>query len=204
MRPGDRLRLRSRWLALPVLAMPLGLAGCPGAYLATPILMTAPVGVPAAVTVGTFLSYGPTVTIENSSDVPVEVRVWVAKVDAFSPTGFTDQRTRDNLAVTAPAGEITRIQAGHAGWPTGQSDGVVWVRLQTSEGVEWYEFQRPGPYRVVVRRADIGQFEPGPIVYRSGNAQAMTPLPESAWIEHHDGRFAITGSTAVPNAAAGF
>jgi hypothetical protein len=180
------------------------ISGCgvyPLAIAFQPALGPLGAGMPAApmiIAVGMAQPYGPTVTIDNQSDTVAEVRVWVATVDARKPEGFRDQHTADRMAVSVPGGEITKIQAGHGGWPTGQSDGVVWVRIDAGEGVHWFEFERPGPYRIEVRRAETDWFAPGPIVYLSAGGQAMTPLPESAWLEHHDGKYAITAPVTAP------
>lgn len=168
------------------------LAGC-GVGLVFPSVMGT-VGAPVAFVSASALPHGPTVTVVNEADEPIDVRLWVGRVDAFAAQGFVDQRTGDDMVATVPGGETHKIQGGRTNWVTGQLDGVVWVRLQTTEGVEWYEFERPGPYRIVAHRADFDWFAPGPIQFSSGNDQAMTPLPESAWIDDHDGAYAITAS----------
>jgi hypothetical protein len=174
------------------------------AVIAGPAIGPLAAGMPAApaiVAVGMAQPHGPTVTIDNQSDTNVDVRVWVAQVDARTPEGFRDQHTADDLAVVVPGGDVTKIQAGRRGWSTGQSDGVVWVRIDAGEGVQWFEFERPGPYRIEVRRAETELFTPGPIVYLSAGGQAMNPLPESAWLEHHDGKYAISAPVPPPTSS---
>jgi len=180
----------ARFVALAAgLAAACALTGCHGVFF--PIA-----GVTAAspFIIGPALvaPHGPTVTIDNQANLPVDVRLWVARVDVRKPGGFDDRHTGDAMTGTVPGGEVTKFQGGGHGWPTGQNDGIVWVRLDAGEGVRWFALERPGPYRIEVRRADTEGFEPGPIEYLSVSGQKMTALPEHDWIEHHDGRYPIT------------
>ena len=186
MRTGKAARL----VALAAgLAAACALTGCHGVFF--PVALVA-AGTPFAVGASMSLPHGPTVTVDNQSDQPVKVRLWVARVDVRKPGGFDDRHTGDAMTGAVPGGEVTKFQGGDHGWPTGQNDGIVWVRLDAGEGVRWFALERPGPYRIEVRRADTEGFEPGPIEYLSVSGQKMTALPEHDWIEHHDGRYPIT------------
>lgn len=165
------------------------LTGCFGTIAPVTMLTTLS---PAMTGVGLALPNGPTVTLVNEADVPVDIRLWVARVDYREPSGFRDQRTSSAMVRTVPPGEFRKVNGGASGWPTGQNDGVVWFRVVADDTIEWYEFARPGPYRVIVRRIDVEGLAPGPIEYIVTSGQAMMPLPESAWIEHRDGEYPIS------------
>ena len=181
----DAVRRSARALSVCALAA-MGLAGCHGALV--PVMILTP-STPAIVEAGLSMPHGPTVTLVNEADVPVDIRLWVGRIDYREASGFRDQRTGIAMVATVPPGEFRKVNGGQTHWPTGQSDGVVWMRLVAEGTVYWFEFERPGPYRVVMRRVDTEWFAPGPIEFIATSGQAMTPLPESAWIEHRDGNF---------------
>ncbi len=189
-------RCMRRLGALVLLACaPLALVGCHGTLLPVMAVATA---TPVANELGLSMPHGPTVTVFNEADVPVDVRLWAAKADYREPAGFREQRTADRMTATVLPGQFRKVNAGRSDWPTGQFDGVVWMRLVVEDKVSWYEFQRPGPYRVTVRRAENEWFAPGPIEFVAGEGQVMTPLPESAWIEHRDGNFPANAPAELP------
>lgn len=169
------------------------LVGCHGALV--PVMILAPTS-PVLVEVGLSNPHGPTVTLVNEADVPVDIRLWVGRIDYREASGFRDQRTGIAMVATVPPGEFRKVNGGQADWPTGQSDGVVWMRLVAEGSISWFEFERPGPYRVVMRRVDSEWFAPGPIEFIATSGQVMTPLPESAWIEHRDGDFPVSAPPA--------
>ena len=157
-------------------------------------------------------AHGPTVRIQNDSDVALLARYWVARVDTREPSGFTDQRTGPRLEVLIQPGEDIRTRCGRPGWLTGNEDGIVWARFQpvivddadtiTPIGDPvWYELSRPGPYHILVSGTafpiasdldDLAAMPRETLVFQplTDRTGPLTPLPRSAWIEHHDGFFA--------------
>jgi len=172
-----------------------GLVGCHGTLI--PIMAVSTI-TPVLNEAGLVMPQGPTVTVVNEADVPVDVRLWVGKVDYREPSGFRDQQTADAMVATVSPGKTRKINGGRSDWPTGQFDGVVWMRIVAEGDIRWYEFERPGPYKVEVRRADNEWFAPGPIEFVSASGQQMTPLPESAWIEHRDGNYPANAPPVSP------
>lgn len=158
-------------------------------------------------------AHGPTVRIQNDADVAILARYWVARVDTREPSGFTDQRTDPRLEVLIHPGEDIRTRCGRPGWLMGNEDGIVWARFQpvivddldtiTPIGDPiWYELSRPGPYHILVSGTafpsasdldDLADMPRETLIFQplTDRTGQLTPLPRSAWIEHHDGFFAL-------------
>lgn len=188
------------------LGVALGLGGCSAVNLQSPNTFAPPIMLGAAYGAAGVVSaegvHGPKVTVFNRSGVPVEVRLWVARVHFRSPSGFVEQRTGDHLVTSVPAGERARLDAGRKGWTDGASDAVVWVRLEwpgdgsgePGGGVAWFELERPGPYRVVAVRRDEGAgLSLLSRAYHADSVARVRELPRSMWLEEHDGVFATGG-----------
>src|SRR5262249_47467319 len=105
--------------------MAAGLVGCHGTLIPVMAVATA---TPVANEIGLQMAHGPTVTVINEADVPVDIRLWVAKVDYREPAGFREQRTSDAMVATVEPGKFRKVNGGRSDWPTGQFDGVVWMR----------------------------------------------------------------------------
>lgn len=145
------------------------------------------------------LPHGPTVTIVNRSDAPMNVRIWTARVDVSTPAGYSDQQTADRLAFRVEPDQLHYLDAGRDGWVTGQNDAIVWLRLEPAPPDDsgppaepiWVQFERPGPYKIEIGGTfDRAAANAGLRFYPLEDT-TFSPLPRSLWIEHHDGIYAI-------------
>lgn len=159
--------------------------------------------------------HGPTITIVNRSDTPIDARFWVAKVDVSKPAGHDLMQTDDRLTVRVEPNELLYTDAGKPGWVTGANDAIVWIRFIPASADDptnapiidgapavstpaserpaiqpmWLQFDRPGPYKIEVS----GRFDPkspdGGLVFRPLEETSFQPVPRESWIEQHNGRY---------------
>lgn len=165
--------------------------------------------------------HGPTITMLNRSDTPIDARFWVARVDVSKPAGYDDMHTSDRLTVRVQPNELLYTDVGTPGWVTGMNDALVWIRLipASADDLEnapiidgapavegpasqrpaveptWLQFDRPGPYKIEID----GRFDPDAphagLTYRPLEKTSFKPLPRDSWVERHDGtRPGSTGS----------
>lgn len=105
-------------------------------------------------------SDGPRMTLDNQSSKTLEVRWWVARVDAGEPEGFTDLRTGQHLGFISQPGKKVARHTERKPWPTGTVDAVVRVEVRerladgTTTEPTWMELPRPGPYLLRAREID--------------------------------------------------
>jgi hypothetical protein len=157
------------------------------------------------------MKHGPTARVVNTSDDPIVVRYWVARVDVRRPLGLTDMRTDHELQVVIQPGEALRTQLGRRQWPTSMSDAVVWVRVQRIDEIAepapgdfriatvgdpaWLELQRPGPYDLAVGDGEVmEEGAPPPLLVVGTDETIGQALPQTMWIEEHDGMFPVNWS----------
>ncbi|MEM8834235.1 MAG: hypothetical protein AAGD00_00310 [Planctomycetota bacterium] len=121
--------------------------------------------------------YGPTVSFRNESDVPIEVRYWIGRIDQTAPTGVTDWRTPLSPVAIAP-GEKAFNSVGISGWVTRAADGVVRaeVRVEGRDMPVWFELGGPPPYQVRALGEDALRIAFEPV--REESSLASVPVRE--------------------------
>lgn len=144
---------------------------------------------------------GPRVVFHNNTEIPVQVRYWVGRMDITAPNGVAELRSDPGFARVVEPGRSFKVHLGkRAGWVTSNADAVVWVRLdpghetlvpegeraalwQGSDQPQWFELTRPLPFvwRAVGDAADLR-------AERLGEG-GLEPLPKELWISsaHRDG-----------------
>lgn len=214
MKTRTRKTARHYACAAMVIAMPVALSGC----LPQNVVLQPAGGVTIAgagflglayVVTAADPSTGPRVTFQNDSEITVQVRYWVGRIDITAPGGVADIRTRSEYALIVEPGEqVTRRLGSRVGWSTSSSDLVVWARLDPGEGVilpefettklwegsdqpQWFEIARPLPFvwRVVGSAENLSAM-------RLGEGE-LVPLPRDQWIDDNAGEFPVRHASQV-------
>lgn len=172
----------------------LVLAGCcaglvlSGCKASVPII-GATVG-PTIYYTATAFPQGPQVQFVNDSSIPVAVRYWVGRRDVTVAGGVADIRTGDDMTFVAEPGDHFITGLGRSFWPTGNTDGVVWMRVDAGAAGAldpvWLQLEHPAPYTVRV----TGE-SPSTLVFTRDGEAGMTPLPRDRWIMQHNGPFPV-------------
>ncbi|MFM9958888.1 MAG: hypothetical protein ACKVZJ_12525 [Phycisphaerales bacterium] len=155
----------ARVLAVAVMALTATLTGCEEASTVSRGFIDngGPQAIGLAPVVAIRKTYdtdGPRVAFDNQSSKTLEVRWWIARVDAGEPEGFTDLRTGQHLGFISNPGKKVARHTERKPWPTGTVDAVVRVEVRerltdgTTSEPTWMELPRPGPYLLRVREID--------------------------------------------------
>lgn len=183
-RPIHDMNMQRATIGLALL-FPAICAGCKAVGFIAPIA-----GV-SATYVATSISHGPRVQFMNDSAVPLRVRYWVGRRDIMAPGGVADIRTDEGLYLDVRPGDFFITQLGRPFWPTGNSDAVVWARIDTATAQGeprdpvWLDLVAPGPYVWRATGQDIDS-----LVFERDTG-TIKPLPPSRWIDGNNGEHPV-------------
>ncbi len=135
--------------------------------------------------------FGVRVTVRNESSSDAALRIWVGQVDSREPTGVSDIRTDEDLALVVEPGACAVRTPSKRGWSTARTDAVVWVNIAPADGSgtsQWLAFERPGPFELVLVDADNGQ------AIDTDRSSTLTDLPTESRIVGRVGELPVWDS----------